>query len=44
MPSDREGNDVVECRVSGYKSRVFGILPDNYMARTGRGPLPEKLQ
>src|SRR5205807_5230331 len=43
-PPNREGNDVVKCRVSGYKPRVFGILPDNYMARTRRGPLPEKLQ
>ena len=44
MPSNREGNDVVKCRVSGYKPRVFGIPHDNYMARTRRGPLPEKLQ
>src|SRR5207249_9356684 len=43
-PSDMEGDDSFECRVSGYKSRVFGILPDNYMARTASERLSEKLQ
>src|SRR5205823_3885 len=43
-PSDMEGDDSFECRVSGYKSRVFGILPDNYMARTASARLSEKLQ
>src|SRR5438046_10428354 len=44
MPSDMEGDDSFECRVSGYKSSVFGILPDNYMARTASARLSEKLQ
>ena len=44
VPSDMEGDDAVECRVSGYKPSVFGILADNYMARTASGRWPEKLQ